>query len=101
MATSQTLPFPRLLPRCGRSSRRPNRIEPQPPTGLPPVEPPAEPDESGEPDEIELPCTDDADWDVFIPDDDCDPLPEPGDFWIDDPEELADYRYSVPTNICE
>jgi hypothetical protein len=27
---------------------------------------------------------DDADWDVFIPDDDeCDPLPEIGDFWFE------------------
>jgi hypothetical protein len=34
----------------------------------------------------ELPCTDedDASWDAFIPDDDeRDPAPERGDFWID------------------
>lgn len=37
-------------------------------------------------DEFNLPSADDHDarWDVFIPDDDeRDPLPEPGDFWID------------------
>jgi hypothetical protein len=28
---------------------------------------------------------DDSRWDVFLPDDDeIDPLPEPGDFWLDD-----------------
>lgn len=27
---------------------------------------------------------DDAPWEAFLPDDDqCDPLPEPGDFWIE------------------
>lgn len=34
----------------------------------------------------ELPCTDedDARWDAFIPDEDeCDPEPEAGDFWIE------------------
>ena len=30
------------------------------------------------------PLDDDA-WEAFVPDDDqCDPLPEPGDFWIED-----------------
>ena len=33
-----------------------------------------------------VPADDDSHWDVFIPDDgDQDPLPEPGDFWIDKP----------------
>lgn len=31
-----------------------------------------------------MPAPDDSHWDVFIPDDDeVDPLPEPGDFWIE------------------
>jgi hypothetical protein len=41
-----------------------------------------------DPDDLEIddpPSGDDAYWDVFIPDDDeCDPLPEPGDFWVED-----------------
>jgi hypothetical protein len=39
-----------------------------------------------EPDDVEsFPIPDDTShWDVFIPDDDeIDPLPEPGDFWIE------------------
>jgi hypothetical protein len=79
------------------------------PTDPPPLEPPVdfgkfsrpEPDEPGEPDEIELPCTDDAQWDVFIADDDCDPLPEPGDFWIDDPEEFVGNQNSALINSGE
>jgi hypothetical protein len=32
-----------------------------------------------------LECREDDPWDVFIPDDDeCDPNPEPGDFWSDE-----------------
>jgi hypothetical protein len=81
-------------PTCSRTPKRVRnsaalaevRGEPLPPDDPPPVEPPAEPEEPGGPDETEIPCTDDADWDVFIRDDDCDPLPEPGDFWIEDPE---------------
>ena len=51
---------------------------------------PRELDEPGEyPDDIEVPWSDEAFWDVFIPDDDeLDPQPELGDFWIEDPEEL-------------
>lgn len=56
----------------------------------PPFELPAEPDEPDEPDKIEIPCPDDAPWEVFIADDD-DPLPEPDDFWIDDPDESFGY----------
>jgi hypothetical protein len=34
---------------------------------------------------------DDSQWDVFVPDDDeIDPLPEPGDFWIEPEEERDD-----------
>jgi hypothetical protein len=58
------------------------------PTPVPPVDPPNEvPEPNDEPDDVDdydLPCTDadDARWDVFIPDEDeCDPLPDPGDFW--------------------
>ena len=41
------------------------------------------------PDDVEVPWSDEAYWDVFIPDDDeLDPLPELGDFWNGDPEEL-------------
>ena len=74
-----------LPPICGRSPKRARPSHHEPPAEPPPLELPSEPEEPGEPDEIEMPCTDDADWDVFIADDDCDPLPEPGDFWIDDP----------------
>ena len=38
------------------------------------------------PDDFPLP--DDSHWDVFIPDDDeLDPLPEPGDYWIEPEDE--------------
>jgi hypothetical protein len=38
--------------------------------------------------EIDAPGGDEAYWDVFIPDaDECDPLPEPGDFWVEDGQE--------------
>jgi hypothetical protein len=43
-------------------------------------------------DEFDLPWADDGDprWDVFIPDDDeRDPLPQPGDFWIDSGSDFA------------
>lgn len=57
-----------------------------------PAEPPArpgddppEPDDPSDLDELELPCTDDASWEVFIADDDeRDPQPEWGDFWNDE-----------------
>jgi hypothetical protein len=43
--------------------------------------------EPGDPedDNFEVPAIDDdAKWDAFVPDDDeLDPLPEPGDFWLD------------------
>ena len=43
--------------------------------------PPAEPSDL---EELDWPDTDDDRWDAFIPDDDeRDPMPEPGDFWID------------------
>jgi hypothetical protein len=71
--------------------KRRRRAGPNPHDDPPPLEPPGEPDERAEPDEFEVPCTDDAPWEVFIADDDDDPLPEPGDFWIDDPDESLGY----------
>lgn len=76
-----------------RASKRSRRNDPQP-SIEPPADPtsnpvnPDEPEEPEEPEEIELPCTDDADWEVFVPDHDWDPMPEPGDFWIEDPEDM-------------
>ncbi|HEY4234328.1 MAG TPA: hypothetical protein VGM76_12930 [Lacipirellulaceae bacterium] len=36
----------------------------------------------------ELPCTDDSRWDAFIPDEDeCDPEPDPGDFWMENSQD--------------
>jgi hypothetical protein len=48
--------------------------------------PPDEHEQSpGDPDKDFFPPDDDPCWDVFLPDDDeLDPLPEPGDFWLDD-----------------
>lgn len=43
-----------------------------------------EPDEPSDLDDPSLPWPDDDHWDAFLPDDDPnDPLPAPGDFWID------------------
>jgi hypothetical protein len=72
-------------PRCSFSS-------PDEPVEPPPDEPSdmeSEPDEPSDPGDLEfedLPCTDDDDsqWEAFIPDDDeRDPEPAPGDFWIE------------------
>ncbi len=62
--------------------KRPNRL-PDTPHEL--DSPATEPEEPSEPEELDLPHdNDDAHWEVFIPDDDeCDPWPEPGDFWIE------------------
>ena len=50
-------------------------------------------DDDPDPDELDIddrPTGEDAYWDAFIPDEDeCDPLPEPGDFWLDDDEEFS------------
>jgi hypothetical protein len=61
-------------------NRRENRAEPD----LTPLETPFEPDESSDLDESVLDNTDDDRWDVFILDDDCDSLPDYGDFWLPD-----------------
>jgi hypothetical protein len=51
-----------------------------------PHAPQEQPDEPRHPDDFPQP--DDSHWDVFIPDDDeIDPLPEPGDFWIEPEDE--------------
>jgi hypothetical protein len=52
----------------------------------PPSQPPDEHDQSpADADVDSFPPDDDSRWDVFVPDDDeIDPLPEPGDFWLDD-----------------
>ena len=55
----------------------------------------AEPDDASDLDDVpydDVPCTDDGDddprWEAFIPDEDeCDPWPDPGDFWIDGNQE--------------
>jgi hypothetical protein len=72
---------------CG-SGRSPDRPPAEPPPNQPnEIEP--EPDEPADPSDLEfeeLPCTDDDDsrWEAFIPDDDeRDPEPAPGDFWIE------------------
>jgi hypothetical protein len=62
--------------------------------------PPAEPDDLSDLDYADIPCTDDGSdlsdgdpsddrrWDAFIPDEDQrDPAPEPGDFWIENGDE--------------
>jgi hypothetical protein len=67
-------------------SRRTNSKQPSAsPSPSRPVVPP-QPDE---PDELDLPPLDDAQWEVFVADDDLDPLPEPGDFWIEEPEAMT------------
>ncbi len=73
-----------VSPSCGHSFKRFGRTQSPTPTDPPPLEPPVETEEPCEPAEIDLPCTDDAQWEVFIADDDCDPLPERGDFWNDE-----------------
>jgi hypothetical protein len=47
---------------------------------------PDEPEQSPEDSQVDFLAGDhDSRWDVFLPDDDeVDPLPEPGDFWLDD-----------------
>jgi hypothetical protein len=50
-----------------------------------PLMPPDEPEEPSDLEEPRIPGTDDDPrWDVFLPDGDpYEPMPEPGDFWID------------------
>jgi hypothetical protein len=69
-----------------RSQRHSGQLDP--PTDLSqPTESPEEDSDQDDLDDFDHPCTDvnDLRWDVFIPDDDeRDPLPEAGDFWVDD-----------------
>jgi hypothetical protein len=63
--------------------------------------PPSEPSEFDDPSDFELPHMDDARWDVFIADEDeCDPLPDHGDFWIDDPYEASDRLWTRQKPSC-
>ena len=66
---------------------------PDQPGALEPL--PTEPDDESDLDYEDMPCTDgdgldgggdnDSRWDAFIPDEDeWDPQPDPGDFWIED-----------------
>jgi hypothetical protein len=84
----QTLPLPRVRRRTPLRYDRVRNFAPiEPVEPRPPVE---EPDEPSDLDDFDGPFTDNDDsrWDVFVPDDDQrDPLPEPGDFWVDEPNE--------------
>ncbi|HVT29820.1 MAG TPA: hypothetical protein VHE81_17510 [Lacipirellulaceae bacterium] len=61
------------------------RSDESPGRALDPRESAIEPDESSELDESDMGETDDERWEVFILDDDeCEPLPEYGDFWLQD-----------------
>lgn len=40
-------------------------------------------DPGDDPRPLPRPLSDDDPWDAFVPDDDFEPDPEPGDFWID------------------
>jgi hypothetical protein len=81
MAILAQNPHLRFSPTCTRTPKRSGRAQSPAPTEPPPLELPVEPDELEELDEIDLSCPDDAHWEVFIADDDCEPFPEPGDFW--------------------
>ncbi len=62
-----------------------NRRDKRPERNPAPFETPVEPDEPSDLDESEIDNTDDDRWDVFIlDDDDCDSLPDYGDFWLPD-----------------
>jgi len=73
---------------------------------------PAEPDEESDLDFTEMPCTDEAgqdgdesQWDAFLPDDDeWDPEPDPGDFWIEnrsivEPEDAVQFSHHVAPSL--
>jgi hypothetical protein len=77
-------PHRRRSPTCSRRSRQIDQVEP-PNSATLPLDSPPEPEQPAAPDETGVPPQDDADWEVFIADDDRDPLPEPGDFWDVEP----------------
>ena len=64
--------------------------EPDEPSELESEPSESEPSELAEPSDLDftdMPCTDagtdESPWEAFLPDDEWDPEPEPGDFWID------------------
>ena len=84
MTTLTQNPRLQLAPTGGSAPKRAGRAQPLAAIDPIPLEPPVESEEPDEPDEFDLSPTDDANWEVFIADDDCDPQPEPGDFWNDE-----------------
>jgi hypothetical protein len=64
----------------------------------PDLEEPVDPADASDLDFEEMPCTDDdSRWEAFIPDEDeRDPLPDPGDFWIENGRELRRPAARVP-----
>ncbi len=59
---------------------------------------PAEPEDQSDLDFSDMPCTDDGGgsddsrWEAFIPDDDeSDPQPDPGDFWVENCRVIATF----------
>jgi hypothetical protein len=48
------------------------------------AEPFDEPEDSSDLEDLDFGDDDDARWDVFIPDDEYDPEPDPSDFWHDE-----------------
>lgn len=85
--TNQRRPRPEPRGRQRGRTRTPRGDVDPPPDPPDELEPdPADPPDSDGWEFEELPCTDadDADWDAFLPDDDeRNPEPEPGDFWIE------------------
>ncbi len=76
---------PRKADTTHSQSERPSCNEKMPEHDLDSSESPAESDESSDLDEFDPQNCDDDRWDVFIlDDDDCEPLPEYGDFWLPD-----------------
>lgn len=91
-ATKPTLERARRLAASGLLPEDPpNDDEPEEPSVVEPrPEEPSDWDPTDLPDPVpgkpgsRVPADDDSNWDVFIPEDDeRDPLPEPGDFWIE------------------
>ena len=77
-AQDRKIPSDRRLIPVGR---RPPDQQPTPEEPTPPDLPDDDPDDS---DLEDFPDLDDSHWEAFVPDDDeCDPEPEPGDFWTE------------------
>jgi hypothetical protein len=76
----------RDLPITNSSDIAPSDVEPNEPNPTDTDPANEEPDDASDLDFDDMPCTDDGDddawWEVFLPDEDeCDPDPDPGDFW--------------------